>query len=242
MSPLLAQEIPEGLNVRRAAKLTAWLGIAYSLLVLGSYYMLSLAPRPSSSDEEYLAFYDSDETRVILIAGLYLMPFAGIAFMWFIVMLRAWIRRTASRVDDLFSSVQLVSGILYLALFLTAAAAISVLSAGGGSPEAAIDPSTKRQFTQMGWGLVVVFAMRMAAIFVITTTTLGRRHRFLPQWFVILGYLVGAFLLLSANTAPFLILVLPGWTLLLGLLLLARARSLPTTVGPTPSSPSEDGA
>jgi len=90
---------------------------------------------------------------------------------------------------------------------------------------AAVDPATARQFTQLGWALVLVFAMRMAAIFVFTTTALGRRHRFLPRWFILVGHAVGAFLLLSASFAPFLILVFPAWLLILGVLILVRARS-----------------
>jgi hypothetical protein len=51
------------------------------------------------------------------------MPFAAIAFMRFAVMLRMWISRPADRVDRLFSNVQLVSGIVFLGLFSTSAAA-----------------------------------------------------------------------------------------------------------------------
>jgi hypothetical protein len=90
-----------------------------------------------------------------------------------------------------------------------------------------IDPVTARQFTDLGWALVAVFAMRMGAVFVITTSALGRRHGFLPAWFVIVGYLIGLFLLLSASVSTLFALVMPLWMLVLGGFLLIRARSLP---------------
>jgi hypothetical protein len=227
MSSPSAEAIPQELKVRRAATLAAWLGIAHALLVLVSYAMLSLAPAPSASDEEFASFYTSGDRGWVIVAGLYLMPFAGIAFLWFVVMLRMWISRFAGRVDALLSNVQLVSGIVFLGLFFAGAAALSALAASAEFSTVPADPATARQFTQLGWALLLVFAMRMAAIFIFTTSALGRRHRFLPRWFVIVGYAVGAFLLLSASLAAFLILVMPVWLLILGLFLLARARSLP---------------
>lgn len=227
MAEPLDESIPEGLNVRRTASLTAWLAIAYALLVMASYALLTQIPGPSATDEEYLSFYASGDRRLAIVAGLYLMPFAGIAFLWFVVVLRMWISKTASRVDELFSNVQLVSGIVFIALFFASAAAISVLAASAEFSNVSVEPATARQFTQLGWALVLVFAMRMAGIFVLTTSTLGRRHGFLPRWFVVIGYLVGVFLLLSAVLSPALVLVMPGWVLGLGLILLARSRSLP---------------
>lgn len=220
-----ADSIPPGLNRRRAASFAAWLGIGHALLVLTSYAMLSFAPSPEAGDDEFVVFYSSSDRWLVVVAGLYLMPFAGIAFLWFVVILRMWISKLASRVDELLSNVQLVSGIVFLALFFVSAAAVSVLAASAQFSSAAVDPATARQFTQLGWALVLVFAMRMAAIFVFTTTALGRRHRFLPRWFILVGYAVGAFLLLSASFAPFLILVFPVWLLILGVLILVRARS-----------------
>jgi hypothetical protein len=216
------------MNRRRAAKLTAWLAIAHSLLTVAAYYFFIRAPRPRASDAEYLEFIDSDARTLVSIAGLYLMPFAAISFLWFIVLLRAWIRRVADRIDDVLSSVQLVSGILYLGLYLLASAAITVLAVRLVSESEEL-PSINRQFSELGWALLVVFSMRMAAIFVFTTSTLGRRHRFLPRWFTFLGYAVGLFLLLSANITPALILVFPGWILVLGVILLLEARAMPVT-------------
>jgi hypothetical protein len=58
----------------------------------------------------------------VVLVGLYLMPFAGIAFLWFIVALRMWITHSASRENVLLSNIQLVSGIVFIALFSLAPA------------------------------------------------------------------------------------------------------------------------
>jgi hypothetical protein len=42
----------------------------------------------------------------VLLVGLYLMRFAGIAFIWFVVALRMWIERTARPTDILLPNVQ----------------------------------------------------------------------------------------------------------------------------------------
>ena len=60
MAEPLDESIPEDLNVRRAARLTAWLGIVYSILVVASFALLNRTPGPTSSDEDYLSFYAAE--------------------------------------------------------------------------------------------------------------------------------------------------------------------------------------
>lgn len=224
-----AVPVPEDVNLRRAAARTGWLGIAYAVLLIAALVVLARAPGASSTDQEFTDFYThSTDTRVLVVAAFYLMPFAGIAFMWFAVLLRVWIRRTTSTLDEMYSSAQLVSGILFLGLFFAGAASISVLAVSADFSNATIDSASARLFTELGWALIAVFAMRMAAVFIMTTSALGRRHGFLPRWFVITGYIVGLFLLLSASVSTTLVLVMPVWAFIMGGLLLYRSRSLPS--------------
>jgi hypothetical protein len=218
----------EGFNAHKAATRTALLAITHALLVAAAFVLLMQAPQPSASNAEFTEFYSSsDSRRLVIIASLYLLPFAGIAFLWFIVALRMWIGRSAARKDELLSSGQLVSGILFLGLFFAGAATMSVLALGADYSLSGIEASTAQYFARLGWALFVVFAMRMAAVFIMTTSALGRRHGFIPTWFVAVGYAVSVALLLSASTSSYLILVMPGWLLILGVLLLFRSRSLP---------------
>jgi hypothetical protein len=84
----------------------------HAVLFLLSYWLLMSAPGARASDEELVAFYESGDRRQLILVGLYVMPFAGIAFLWFSVALRAWIRASSARETELLSGMQLVSGIL----------------------------------------------------------------------------------------------------------------------------------
>ncbi len=215
---------------RRAALLTVGLGVTHAVLFLLSYWLLTSAPGPRASDEELVAFYESGARRQLILVGLYVMPFAGIAFVWFSVALRAWIRASSPRESELFSGVQLVCGILYVALFFGAAAAASVMAVSIEFSHSPVDPVVARQFPQYGSTLMLVFAMRMAAMFVFTTSRIGRTTGVLPLWFTHVGIVVGLFLLLSATFSRTLVLVFPLWLLVLCALLLGRAWRLPKDV------------
>ena len=79
-----------------------------------------------------------------------------------------------------------------------------------------------RQLPLLGNTLLLVFAMRMAAVFVFSASTIGRTAGVLPRWFAFAGYPVGAFLLLSATFSPALVLVFPGWVLAVSVYFLIR--------------------
>ena len=223
-------ESPNSVKKRRwAAARTGWLAVVHAVLVLVAYALLAPAPNPTSDNAAYVEYYGSSSSHpAIVVAGFYILPFAGIAFMWFIIALRIWIRRTSEGLrDEFYSTGQLVSGVVYLTLLMVASASISVLALDVKTADAGLSPQVARQFTEMSWTLAVVFAMRMAAVFVLTTAMLGRRHGFLPRWFMIATYVIGAILLVGPAVSQLLILVMPIWMLVLGVLLLVRSRSAP---------------
>lgn len=214
-------------SLRRAAYLTASFGAVYSLLFLISYWLVSGQPGPGASDAEVLAFYATEAPRRFVLVGLYLMPFAGIAFVWFIVALRMWISGSGRGEDILLSNIQLVSGILFVGLFFAGGAAAAASAASAEFLAAPVDVVVARQLPALSNALVFVFAMRMAAMFVFATSNIGRTTGALPRWFVWLGFAVGLFLLLSATFLQLLVLVFPIWTLVLSILLTMRARHIP---------------
>jgi hypothetical protein len=217
----------QGSSVRRVATLTACLGGIHALLFLLSYWLVSGAPGINASDAEIIEFYESEETWRIVLAGLYVGPFAGMAFIWFLVALRMWVDSSAHRVNVLLSNIQLIAGIVYVALVFAGLAASSVVAASVEFADAAVNPAAARQFPQYGDTLLFVFSFRMAAMFVFTTSTIGRTSGILPRPFVWSGYAVGLFLLLSAGFKTWFALVFPLWLLALTVILLVRARSIP---------------
>jgi hypothetical protein len=220
--------------MRTAARLTAAMGVAHAVLLLVSFGILRTAPLPTSSDEEFTAFYGGPDRRWVILAGLYLMPFAAIAFIWFTVALRMWVSSHGTREDVLFSNVQLVSGIMFIALLLVGAAAYSVDAAIAELTDVPLEPTFARQFPQYGSVVVLVLAMRMAAVFVLATSSIGRHLRVLPAWFVWLGFVVGAFLLLAATLNVALVVVFPAWVLTLCGLLLIRTRRIAADLATVP--------
>jgi hypothetical protein len=216
-----------GRALRRAAYLTVAVGLAFAVLFIVAYWIGTSVPGARSTDEQIREFYTSTGKRRLTLVALYIMPFAGIAFLWFIVALRMWISGSARRVDVLFSNIQLVSGILFIALFFASASAFAAMAASVEYAGADVDPVVARQFPLYGSTILFIFAMRMAAMFIFTTSTIGRNAGILPAWYTWAGYVVGIFLLLSATFSRALVLVFPLWVLILCLLLITRARQIP---------------
>jgi hypothetical protein len=225
-----------GRSLRRAATITAGVGALHALLFLVSFVLLAEVPGPEATDQEILAYYSRSSAAFPSLVGLYVMPFAAIAFMWFIVALRMWETFTVRRENLLFSNLQLVSGILYVAMLAVGAAAMGVLAASVAYATGAIDPVAARQFPQYGSTVLIVFATRMAAIFVFTTSNIGRSAGVLPRWFAYLGFAAGVFMLLSATLSPLLVLVFPTWLFALSAILLVKARAIPQDVRLPPAT------
>lgn len=215
-----------GRSLRKAASITALVGALHALLFLASWWLLSDAPGPGASSQEIADYYGSAASRRVLLVGLYLMPFAGIAFVWFIVALRMWEEGSSHRRSVLQSNLQLIAGIVYVALFFVAAAASSVVAASVQFADGEVDPGVARQFPVYGTAVLFVFAFRMAAMFVFTTSAILLRAEILPRWFAWSGYAVATFLLLSASFERWFVLVFPVWLLVLSALLLRVARRI----------------
>jgi len=227
-----AEETPtspeeRGRSLRRAASLTSIVGIAFAVLFTIAFVLMSLVPDGAASDQQIVDYYNSGASSVPVVVGLYVLPFAGIAFLWFIVTLRMWEAASGRHLNALQSNLQLVSGILFVAIFFVGAAASSVVAVSAQYTEGGVDPAASRQFNIFGSTLIIFFSMRMAAMFVFTTSALGRSAGILPRWFGLVGFGVGLFLLLSAAFRPALVLSFPVWILALCLILLRNARDIP---------------
>lgn len=217
---------PGGRSIRTAGMLTAGLGVTHAVLLITAFLLLQTVPR-GGPQAEVLAFYSDTDRRRLVLVGLYLLPFAGIAFIWFEVALRMWISGTHRRANVLLSNVQLVSGILFLALFFASAATSAATATAVEFADAVIDPVFATMLPVYGDTLMYVFAIRMAAMFVFTTTSIARSANVLPRWFVWLGYILGTVMLFSATFSALLALLFPVWILVLSALLFRRARALP---------------
>ncbi|WP_406375056.1 hypothetical protein OG788_34920 [Streptomyces sp. NBC_00647] len=205
----------KGLATPRAAGAA---GVVFAVLMAAAIVLVRIA-LPGGGDGVTLDAGQRSGVRT----ALELVPFAGIAFLWFMGALR----EQAGRAEDRFvATVFLGSGVVFVAmLFGAAAAAGTVLGEGpqGSSPSFG---------SHFAYALLTTYAMRMAAVFIITTSTIGRRLGVFPRPLVVVGYLAGLTLFVAGTGVPWSELVFPGWALLLSLNILWGRR--PSTAPPVP--------
>lgn len=218
-----APVLTRGLWRTRRAAATA--GIIFGLLLLTAMTMTRLA----LADADYGSLLSDQNRRTMIRASLQLVPFAGIAFLWFIGVIR---EQLGDVEDRLFSTVFLGSGLLFLAMLFSGAvissSLVEMLDGTNANPDVwAYGRDTSR-------GLISVYAMRMAAVFTLSVSTAVLRTTALPRWVSYVGYLVAMALLLGSAGMDWLQLLFPTWVLLLSATILAArpAAREPSTATP----------
>lgn len=202
----------------RTPRAAAIAGILFSLL-LGLALVLIRLSVPAEPTEAGQVLSDPDRGSTIEFA-LGLVPFAGIAFLWFIGVIRD---RIGEHEDRLFATVFLGSGLLLVGMLFVAAAVAGGLIAASGSPSSdAASPETWNLGYQVTFTLINVYAMRMGAVFAITTASIGKRSGVLPRWLAIAGYVAALILLFGVPLSGWLALLLPIWVLILSVYILLR--------------------
>jgi hypothetical protein len=150
-----------------------------------------------------------------------LMPFAGITFLWFIGVVRDNLGRYE---DRFFASVFLGSGLLFLAMMFVATAVAAGLIA---SNNAVTDPAAHAEVINFGTMIVVsackTYAIRMAAVFMISLATIWLKTGLMPRWLVGVSYLVALGLLVAGDVSMWLTLAFPTWVLVVSALILLRS-------------------
>lgn len=185
-------------------------GVVFAILMGAAIVLMRIALPGGAGGDDVTA--DAGQRSAVRTA-LGLLPFAGIAFLWFMGALR---EQAGEGEDRFVSTVFLGSGLVFVAtLFGAAAAAATVLD------QSQQHPPFGRHFA---YALLTTYAMRMAAVFVITTSTIGRRLGAFPRPLVVLGYLAGLTLLVVGSSLPWSELVFPAWALVLSLNILRGRR------------------
>jgi len=202
----------------RAPRAAGVAGIAFALLFTASLLLLQRAPALGSTAEEVEAWYLGDSARHLTLVGLYLAPFSGIAFLWFIAVIR---HRVGDQEDRFFSTVFTGSGLLFVAmLFAAAAAAGAPLAAVRFQDAPAPSPDVAVLSRALAYTLLYVYAARVAAVFMVVVSTVGRRTRTIPPWLVVAGYAIALVLLLSVSFFKPVVFLFPAWVAAVSLVIL----------------------
>jgi hypothetical protein len=200
-----------GLKTPRAAAIA---GIVFSVLLIISLVLIRISV-PANPQES--GTWLSSGWKTVSLA-LHLLPFAGIAFLWFIGVLRD---RMGAYEDRFFATVFLGSGLLFLAmLFASAAVAGGIMMIYAMTPGKLMEPGTYTFGRTVASHIINVYAVKMAGVFMISTCTLSIRTRIFPRWVAFLGYALALLLLLSIGYFSWALLVLPLWVLLVSFYIL----------------------
>ena len=196
----------ERMKTPRAAAIA---GILFSILLATILVLLRISIQAASQETRVWLAGDADT----VVLALNLVPFAGIAFLWFIGVLRDWL---GAYEDRFFATIFLGSGLLFLAMFFAAAA---VAGATLIALEAAPNPMIESGAYTFGRAIIArimnVYALKMAAVFMISTATLGIRTRILPRWIALPGYALALLLLVSSHFVDWLGFAFPLWVFVL---------------------------
>jgi hypothetical protein len=215
MTPNLSST-KDKLTTPRAAAVA---GILFSILMIISLVLIRISVPPDPQEEG--TWLPANWSKVNL--ALNLLPFAGIAFLWFIGVVRD---RLGQAEDRFFATVFLGSGLLFLAMmFDSAAVAGGTISLYGAAPSQLIQSGIYTFGRMVTYEIMNVYTLKMAGVFMLTTCTLSLRTRIIPRWMVFLGFILALFLLLSLGSVNWAPVVFPLWILLISVhILLANLK------------------
>jgi len=221
-----AELIHERLKAPRSAAIA---GILFSVLLIAGLFLFRLSVR---ADPLEAGAWLKTGSKTIALA-LHLVPFAGIAFLWFIGVLRD---RLGKLEDRFFATVFLGSGLLFLAmLFASAALGGGIVTAYTAKPAELLGSPTFTFARAATYEVMNLYAVKMAAVFMISTSTLAIRTGFFARWLAFLGYACALFLLLSGRFVEWILMLFPLWVLLISIyILIDNLRRPPQAAATSP--------
>jgi len=195
----------------RTPRAAAVAGIIFSVFLITALTLLRLSAPPNPSVAG-IWLTDSGH-RAAVAVGLNLVPFAGIAFLWFIGVLRD---RIGEREDRFFATVFLGSGLLFVGMIFVGAA-VAGASIASVTSSAVPASSTLGLDRNLATSLLNVYSMRMAAVFTLTTVTIARRTQIVSRWLTLSGLACAVVLLVGIGISPWVEVLFPLWILALSL-------------------------
>ena len=200
----------------RTPRAAAVAGILFALIYGTGMVLIRLSiPADHVFDTTWL---DNNAHTVAL--GLNLVPYAGIAFLWFIGVIRD---RLGALEDRFLATVFLGSGLLFLAMTFAGAALTGGLLTGYELEKQAMIESGVFTYARAStYNVLNVYAIRMAGVFMMSLGTIwirtGTTHRFWP----LLTYVLALLLLVTISFSVWVALIFPAWVLVVSVYLLVR--------------------
>ena len=189
----------------RTPRSAAFSGLIFALLMGASLLLIQISiPEDSSNPTKWL---ENQGGTITFALGL--MPFAGIAFLWFMGVVRD---RLGHLEDQFFSTLFFGSGLLYLAMtFASTAVAGGILAVFAFNPEGLLDSGLYTFSQAMIYKFNQVYALRMAGMHMIVLGTIWTRTKVMPRWVALITYGLALVLIFVVGFLPLLTLVFPAW-------------------------------
>ncbi|MBH0778131.1 hypothetical protein [Nocardia bovistercoris] len=205
---------PRRLRPLSTPRAAAVAGIVFAVLFTVSIVLLRTTLPGDPFSEAAWAGPRGVRIKIALIVS----PLAGIAFLWFLGVIRD---RLGDYEDRFFSTVMLGSGLLFLAMVF-----VSMAIAGGILATARHVATPDDDLVYFGREVMLqingVYAVRMAGVFMISLGTIWLRTALMPRLLVITTYTLALFLLLVVSLSVWVALVFPAWVLLISLYILTN--------------------
>jgi hypothetical protein len=202
----------------RTPRAAAIAGILFALLYGTSLVLIRISIPTDHSSDSATAWLDSNLNIVAL--ALNLMPYSGIAFLWFIGVIRD---RVGDLEDRFFGTVFLGSGLLFLALtFVGAALAGGLLTSYAVDPDTVIEYGTYTYSRAVMYQILNIYAIRMEGVFMISLGTIWLRTGLMHRGWTFLSYAVALLLLLSIGLSLWVTMVFPVWVFVISVYFLIQ--------------------
>jgi hypothetical protein len=205
---------PHPLTTPRAAALA---GVLFGLLFGAALILIRTGlPEHGEPGSQWLV---AGSTHIKTAAMI--MPFAGIAFLWFMGVVRDGL---GGYEDKFFSTVFIGSGLLFLAMMFVTMGIGAGLEA---TNRLIVDPAAHTEVATFGQMVLLAvsktYALKMAAVFMISLATIWLKTGLMPRWLVGVTYLVALGLIVASELSMWLALAFPIWVIVVSVLLLVRA-------------------
>ena len=196
-------------RVLRTPRAAAVAGIIFAVLLGTSHVLIQISIPAEVLDSS--AWLEQQAGTVTL--GLSLLPFAGIAYLWFMGVVRD---RMGHLEDQFFSTLFFGSGLLYLAMTFTAVSiAGGMLTVYAFDPDLLLDSGLYLFSRAIIYKFNNVYAIRMAGMHMFVLGTIWVRTQVMPRWLAFATYALALVLLIGIGFWSWVTLVFPAWVFLI---------------------------
>ena len=199
----------------RSPRAAAFAGIGYAILMITGMLLLASIARVRLEDitPELLESWSRKAKLIIL-----LVPFAGIAFLWFTGVIRDLL---GEREDRFFSTLFYGSAIIQVVLLFIWGAIFAAIMA---TKTMMVVESTDARMYLFGFALmneiIGNYALRMAGIYMTAINSLWSKTGLMPRWITVVTYILAFGFLLAAERFREARFIFPIWVLVVSIYIL----------------------